>query len=169
MTQGTSGGVVEVAAEELRPVTGDGFGDVAGADAADDFGAVAGPGDGHVEPAPPAGFAEGTDVHGDLALLVWPIADGQDQHVPFVALCGRYVLDEEPAQPVAAEEPVQVGAQLAGLADRRLDGLGLGRTEGHHAQAERRASAVVVDDPLRYPCGLGGVVPRGSAPVRPLA
>src|SRR5499433_1607055 len=91
------GGVAEVAAEVLHPVAGDGFGDVAGPDAADDFGAAAGTGDGHVEQAPPGRPAQRAEVRGDLALLVRPVADGQDQHVPFLALRGRCALDEEPA------------------------------------------------------------------------
>src|SRR5215470_14602642 len=80
------GGIAEVAAEVLHPFAGEGFGDVAGADAGDDFGAVAGTGDGHVEQAPPHRSAQRAEVPGDLALVIWPEADGQDQHVPFVAL-----------------------------------------------------------------------------------
>src|SRR5215467_8852219 len=162
-------GEVEVAAEVLQPFIGDSFGDVAGADAADDLDAIASTGGGHVEPAPSVRPAERAKVRRDLALLVWPIADRDDQHVPFVALWGRYALDEEPAQPVGAEEPVQVGAPFARLADSHLNGDGLGLAEGHHAQGESRAGAVVVNDSLRHPCGLAGVVPRGLALVRPLA
>src|SRR5215471_1950287 len=46
------GGIAEVAAEVLHSFPGDGFGDVVGPDAADDFGAVTGTGNGHVEQAP---------------------------------------------------------------------------------------------------------------------
>src|SRR5262245_60257455 len=94
------GGIAEVAAEVLHPFTGNGFGDVTGTDAADDFDTVAGTGDGYVEQAPPVWSPQRAKVLGDLARLVRPIADGQDQHVPFVALRGRCGLDEEPAQPV---------------------------------------------------------------------
>src|SRR5215467_11737045 len=160
---------VEVAAEVLQPFIGDSFRDVAGADAADDLDAVASPGGGHVEPAPSVRPAERAKVGRNLALLVWPIADGRDQHVPFVTLRGRYALDEEPAQPVGAEEPVQVGAPFARLAEGRLNGDSLGLAEGHHAQGESRAGVVVVNDSLRHPCGLAGVVPRGLALVRTFA
>src|SRR5690348_42124 len=94
LTRVSPGSVVEVAAEVREPFVGAGFGDVAGADAADDFGAVASTGSGHVEPAPSIRSAERVEVRGDLAVLVRPIADRQDQHVPFVALRSLCALDE---------------------------------------------------------------------------
>src|SRR5215470_2288181 len=72
------GGIAEVAAEVLHPFAGDGFGDVVGADAADDFGAVAGTSDGHVEQPPPGWPPQRAKILRGLALLVWPVADGQD-------------------------------------------------------------------------------------------
>src|SRR5262249_7301193 len=100
---GATGGVVEVTAQVPQPFAGDGLGYVAGADAADDLGAVAGAGDRDVEPAPPALPVERAEVHRELAVLVRPVADGQDHDVPLVALDAFGVLHEEPAQPVVGE------------------------------------------------------------------
>ena len=163
-----AGGVVEVAAQVPQPFGGDGFGDVAGPDAADDFVAVAGAGDGDVEPPPSALLVERAEVHGDLPVLVRPVADGEDQHVPLVALHGFEALDEEPAQPVVGEEPVQVGAVLPGLADRGLDRLGLGLAEGDHTEAEGGPGVVVVNHPFSDRGGLLRVIPGASPPVGPV-
>ena len=99
-----------------------------------------------------------------LPVLVRPVADGEDQHVPLVALDGFQALDEEPAQPVVGEEPVQVRAVLAGPADGGLDRVGLRLAEGDHAQAQAGPGVVVVDDPLgdlrRPRPGYPGSVPR---------
>ena len=89
----------------------------------------------------------------------------EDQHVPFVALDGFGGLDEEPAQPVVGEAPVQVGTALAGPADGGLDRVGLRLAEGHDAQAQVGPGVVVVDHALGHPRGLVRVVPGGSPPV----
>ena len=142
-----------------QPFCGDGLGDVAGADAADDLVAVAGAGDGDVESPPAALLVERPEVHGDLAVLVRAVADGEDQHVPLIALDGFEALDEEPAEPVVGEEPVQVGPVVPGLADRGFDRYRLRLAEGDHPQAEARPGVVVVDDPFGDLDGLVGVIP----------
>ncbi len=112
---------------------------------------------------PPA--VERPEVHRDLPVLVRPVADGEDQHVPLVALDRLEALHEEPAQPVPLSKYRSRSGRSARTADGGLDRFGLRLAEGHHAQAQARAGVVVVHDPLGDLRRLVRVVPGGAAPV----
>ena len=115
-----------------QPFGGHRFGDVAGPDAADDLVAIAGTGDGDVQAPPSALLIKRAEVHGHLPILVRPVADRENQNVALVALHRFQALDEEPTEPVAGEEPIQVRTVLPGPADRNVDRVGLGLAEGDH-------------------------------------
>lgn len=127
---------------------------------------MVGAGDRDVQPPPSALPVQRPEVHGDLSVLVGPVAHREDQDVAFVALHGLQALNEEAAQPAGSvEEPVQVRPVPPDVTERGFDGDRLPLAERHDAQAPVRPRVEVMDDALCHLRGLCRVVACRASPV----
>lgn len=162
-------GEVEVRGEVADTLVGR-VGNVARADGRDDLDALARSGDRDVEAPPALGLVQGTEVAGDLAMLVRTVPDGKDDDVPLVALYGFEALGEEAVEPVSVEVTLKVGPLDQGTVQGRLDGVSLGDGEGDDAEGRVRPGAVVVQDALdnlrRFDEVVAAGPPDGRRPAR---
>ena len=92
-----------------------------------------GAGDGHVQPAPAALAVQGAEAHAHAPLLVGPVADREEDHVPLVPLDVLQVLDEDRLQLVAGEEGLDGRVVPAGAVEQVEHEALLGLAQGHHA------------------------------------
>ena len=93
------------------------------------------PRDGDVQAAFAARTVQRAEVHGELAVLVRRVADGEDDDVAFVALHVFQILHEQRLLQAFAEELLQFGMLAAEFVHQIVDQILLGLAERHDADA----------------------------------
>ena len=130
---------------------------------------LTGAGDRHIQPPPAAFPVERSEIHGDTALGIRPVADGEENYIPLVTLDIFQIFDEQRLLRVVG--PLfQHGVGGAGLVQQVVDKRLLIDVEGHHAHARLRQSGIMspAGQLSHYRLGLGTVLP-GLAPVKEAA
>ena len=128
-------------------------------DGTEDHHAVLGAGDGDIQASLATHAIERSEVHVELAVCVWGIAHGEENHIPLVALDIFEILDEEWLREAVAEVFLELRVVGAELLEAVLDEFALRDVEGHDADGALRLCGVgehlgdVGDDGIR----LGGV------------